>query len=130
LAYWFGKNALGKKGLRPYVHVGGGVAQVDAKVKVNVEDCPEALFHVQAGSVTQGDQCAGGDTSYIKAPKQTRSYELDAWRKMGQGFITAGGGVMYAFKENVGAQLNVNIMYMLPTSGPVIQPSLGVTYGF
>jgi len=37
---------------------------------------------------------------------------------------------MYAFKGNLGAVLNVNIMYMLPTSGPVIQPSLGLEYGF
>ena len=49
---------------------------------------------------------------------------------MGQGFITIGGGAAYAFKENITAQLNLNLMYMLPTSGPVLQPSLGVTYGF
>jgi hypothetical protein len=58
-----------------------------------------------------------------------RTMHLDAWRKMGQGFITAGGGVVYAFKENLGAQLNINLMYMLPTSGPVIQPSIGIVYG-
>ncbi len=48
---------------------------------------------------------------------------------MGQGFITGGGGVVYAFTENLGAQLNLNLMVMLPTSGFVIQPSLGVVYG-
>ena len=127
LAYWFGKNAMGKKGFRPYVHVGGGIAQVDAKVKVTVADCPNALFSKPAGNTTQGDECANGNPTYIN---QTRRYTLDAWRKMGQGFITAGGGVMYAFKGNLGAVLNVNIMYMLPTSGPVIQPSLGLEYGF
>jgi len=117
--YWFGKGVLGRKGLRPYVHVGGGIAQVDAKVKVKVADCAPDLPAYEA--------CTNGDSTF-KGP--TVPYELDAWRKMGQGFITIGGGAMYAFKENIGAQLNVNLMYMLPTSGPVIQPSLGVVYGF
>ncbi|HWA78043.1 MAG TPA: hypothetical protein VG937_37165 [Polyangiaceae bacterium] len=36
--YWFGENPLGKVGLRPYVHGGGGLAQVDAKIVAYVED--------------------------------------------------------------------------------------------
>jgi len=116
LAYWFGKGALGKKGLRPYVHVGGGLAQVDGKVKITVADCPQS-------NNDAFNQCLAQGTGAVP-------HQLDAWRKMGQGFITAGGGAVYAFKENFGAQLNINFMYMLPTSGPVIQPSLGVVYGF
>jgi hypothetical protein len=118
LAYYFGKGALGKKGLRPYVHVGGGLAQVDAKVKVVVSDCVDADPDDVYNNCVSGKSSAG-----------TRPYTLDAWRKMGQGFITIGGGVVYAFKENLGAQLNLNLMYMLPTSGPVLQPSLGLVYG-
>jgi hypothetical protein len=117
--YWFGKGVLGKKGLRPYVHLGGGIAQVDAKVKVKISDC----------SPLQGtayDNCIAGQNPGTPLTQK----DLDAWRKMGQGFITLGGGAVYAFKENIGAQLNINLMYMLPTSGPVIQPSLGVVYGF
>ena len=115
LAYWFGKGALGKKGIRPYVHVGGGMAQVDGKVKVTVIDC-------------EGDTaCQNGNAaSAMTHPRR----DLDAWRKMGQGFITAGGGVAYAFKENIQAQLNLNLMFMVPTSGVVLQPSLGIGYGF
>jgi hypothetical protein len=48
---------------------------------------------------------------------------------MGQGFAMVGGGIVYAITPQIGAQLNVNFMYLLPTSGPVIQPSLGVMYG-
>jgi hypothetical protein len=119
LAYWFGKGALGKKGLRPYVAVGGGLAQVDAKVKVAVADCPQT-------PPQDFNNCAvlGTDSS------KTTTYQLDAWRKMGQGFITAAGGAMYAFNPRLGAVLNINLMYMVPTSGPVIEPSLGVEYGF
>jgi len=129
LAYWFGKGALAKKGLRPYVHVGGGIAQVDAKVKVTVADCPYDTTATY--SIDDYNDCTRGDKSVANAQRNvTQTYQVDAWRKMGQGFVTIGGGVMYAFKDNIGAQLNVNLMYMLPTSGPVIQPSLGVVYGF
>ncbi|HEY2405983.1 MAG TPA: hypothetical protein VGI10_08270 [Polyangiaceae bacterium] len=119
LTYWFGKGALGKKGLRPYVHAGGGVAQVDAKVPVTVTDCQ---------SSTQGTgPCPNGDPSVN--PDGLPSVPLDAWRKMGQGFVTAGGGIVYAFTPKFGAQLNANFMFMLGSSGPVIEPSLGVVYG-
>ncbi len=125
LAYWFGKGALGKKGLHPYVHLGGGVAQVDGKVKVTLADCPYDLPDADYYA------CTAGDKSVANAARNvTRTYQVDAWRKMGQGFITAGGGAMYAFTTNLGAQLNVNLMYMLPSSGIVIQPSLGLLYGF
>ena len=36
---------------------------------------------------------------------------------------------MYAFTKNSGLQLNVNFMFMLPTSGQVIEPSLGYVFG-
>jgi hypothetical protein len=55
--------------------------------------------------------------------------KIDAWKKLGQGFIALGGGAVYAFKPNLGVQANVNFMYMLGSSGPVIEPSLGVIYG-
>ena len=122
VAYWFGKGVLGKKGLRPYVHVGGGVAQVDGKVKVKVADCSPLAEPAYS-------QCVQGQKPGLDEAGQ-HQLQLDAWRKMGQGFITIGGGAVYAIKENFGAQLNINLMYMLPTSGPVIQPSIGVIYGF
>lgn len=123
LAYYFGKGALAKKGLRPYVAAGGGLAQVDAKVKVSVADCQESL------STDDYNNCIQGKSPPFDTSK-TRPYDLDAWRKMGQGFITLAGGAMYAFNPRLGAVLNINLMYMLPTSGPVIEPSLGVEYGF
>jgi hypothetical protein len=98
------------------------LAQVDGKVKVVVADCKKAL------SDPVFNQCIAGQGGKA-VTDQTQPYTLDAWRKMGQGFITAGGGVVYAFKENLGAQLNINLMYMLPTSGPVIEPSIGIVYG-
>jgi opacity protein-like surface antigen len=119
VSYWFGHGALGKKGIRPYVFGGGGLAQVDAKVKVTVYDCSQNM-NPPAG-------CETGDPS-VKRSTLPRK-DIDAWKKLGQGFVAAGGGVVYAFKENIGVQANVNFMFMLGASGPVLEPSLGIVYG-
>lgn len=111
--YWFIKDGFEKKGLRPYVHLGGGIAQVDAKISVTVVDCTTRLT----------PSClAGQDRS---APVAT----VDAYRKLGQTFVTLGGGAMYAIGVQHGLVLNVNFMYMLGSSGPVIEPSLGYAIG-
>ncbi len=36
---------------------------------------------------------------------------------------------MYALTPNSGLQLNLNIMFMLPTSGQVLEPSIGYVFG-
>ena len=125
LAYWFGKGVFAKKGFRPYIHAGGGIAQVDGKVKVRVADCPESLDNETYNKCIAGDQSVANEDYNV-----TVSRPMDVWRKMGQGFFDAGGGVVYAFTPQIGAQLNLNLMYMLPSSGMVIQPSIGVQYGF
>lgn len=105
LSYWFGSLPLGRKGFRFYAHVGGGLAQVDARVGVKIRD---------------RNRVEGGP--YEEA-------QLEAWKKLGQGFITAGGGTVFALSPQFGLQLNLNLIYMLPASGLVIQPSLGAVYG-
>ncbi|MEB2311420.1 MAG: hypothetical protein OZ928_06195 [Polyangiaceae bacterium] len=114
LSYWFGKDVLSKKGIRPYVALGGGLAQVDAKLPVTLIDCG-------TGSAVN-PACLTGS-----APGQTMT--LDAWKKLGQSFISVGGGAMYALTPNSGLQLNLNVMFMLPTSGTVLEPSLGYVFG-
>jgi hypothetical protein len=54
---------------------------------------------------------------------------VDAWKKMGQLFISLGAGSMVAITDQLGVVLNLNVLYMLPASGLVLQPSLGVEYG-
>jgi hypothetical protein len=118
LTYWFGQGALAKKGLRPYAFLGGGMAQVDAKVKVNIYDCSGTA----ASPSPQG--CPSGQVTGA-IPKRT----VDAWKKLGQGFLALGGGIVYAFTPQLGVQANLNFDYMLGSSGPVLQPSVGVFYG-
>jgi hypothetical protein len=129
VSYWIGAGALGKRGLRPYVFIGGGMAQVDAKVPVTVYDCSQPYIKANESDpdVDPPADCkTGGDGTDQRRLRQKR---LDAWKKLGQGFGTAGIGGVYAFKENMGIQANVNVMYMLGSSGFVIAPSLGFIYG-
>ncbi len=103
---------------RPYVHLGGGLAQVDAMLEVRAIDCTNPT----SGTVQ--------DCQSSKETRLGRAVTLDAYRKLGQGFLTAGGGAQYMVSPNMGAQLNLNLMYMLPTTGLVVQPSIGGLYSF
>jgi len=135
ITYWIGRGALGKKGVRPYVFAGGGMAQVDAKVQVTVYDCGKKnamnMTVDGSGNVIDGKACAAGTTGAANSVNQASLAQpkMDAWKKLGQGFVAAGGGIVYAIKEQFGIQANVNLMYMLGSSGPVLEPSLGVIYG-
>jgi hypothetical protein len=91
---------LDKPGLRPYVGAGAGVAQVDAPVSVT---------------------------------NQTRGSEpvhYDAFKKMGQVFLRLGGGAVYDLTGCIGVQAHVNLMYFLPSTGFVVEPSIGGVCGF
>ena len=95
--YFFGANALANKGFRPFVHVGGGLAQVDARVRVTLP--------------LQGNR------------------QFDAWKSMGKSFAMAGAGVMYALSPSSGIVLDLQGMILFPSSGTVLQPSLGYVIG-
>jgi hypothetical protein len=138
--YWFGKNVFAKKGLRPYVHLGGGLAQVDVRLPTTVVDCRTNPANVpltdddrracQFGRAAEGptQQFPNGRPA-VASGSGGKQVTLDAYRKLGQGFVTIGGGAMYAFGKNHGLVLNVSLMYMLPSSGVVFEPSLGYVLG-
>jgi len=136
-AYWF--KALSIKGFHPYLHLGGGMAQVDGKVTVpayrwqsTTSGCPLSTAD------TSGGRCVKGfDGNWHQAKDGTNSsgnakYDLvqyDAWRKMGQGFVTVGGGGLIPMGDTGGILLNLNVMFMLGSSGTVLEPSLGYVIG-
>jgi hypothetical protein len=132
--FWF--LPLTAKMFRAYAAIGGGMAQVDARVSVPERDCADTLEWTDEQIQESGnfDACRDGDTSSSdgdpafdwRALKETK---VDAWKKMGQGFGTVAVGGMLAFKDNMGVQLNFNFMYMLPATGIVMEPSLGFVYG-
>jgi hypothetical protein len=107
--YWFMKNGFSKRGIRPYVGLGGGIAQVDTRLTVTVFE--------------------QGPVNPQTMRPTTRQFKIDAYRKLGQAFVGLGGGAMYAFSPKHGIVLNLNFMYMLGSSGPVLEPSLGYELG-
>ena len=141
-AFWF--LPLTAKLLRAYVLVGGGMAQVDAKVTINEYDCEDAVDSepwfdpatpkVPAtpsapGAISPYNQCRSGKKTFYSIAKH-KPVPVDGWKKMGQGFIEGGLGGMLAVAPNMGVTLEGKLLYMLPASGVVIQPSLGFAYGF
>lgn len=86
IAYWFGKNPFSSTSIRPYVTLGGGLAQFDSKVKVQVyEHNPENA-------------------------RQIDQYELVAWKKAGTSFVQGGFGVLYPFDFKSGIIAEVKVM--------------------
>ncbi|HMJ09947.1 MAG TPA: hypothetical protein VK524_01010 [Polyangiaceae bacterium] len=118
------KNSLSKRGLRPSVHIGGGMAQVDAKMPVTLVDCSIIADTGAPSSEVEQAACAAGAPN-----EQHPTQELHAYKKLGQGFVTFGVGAVYALTGGFGVQLSLNGMFMLPTSGAVVEPSLGLVFG-
>jgi hypothetical protein len=98
-AYWL--LPLTQPGLKPYVGVAGGMAQVDAEV----------------------------DAERMLTPSDPRE-SLRAYKRMGQGFAALCLGAVMPLNPRVGVQANINGMYMFPSTGLVIEPSIGGIVGF
>jgi hypothetical protein len=104
VAYWFGGAPFSRRGFRPFVQVSGGVAQVDTSVTVTI-------YRNQADYDNFTD------------------YPLTAWRKTGTGFVSAGGGLAFAFQPEHALVAELRVMQMLGESGTAFGLSLGYALG-
>jgi hypothetical protein len=116
LSWWF--KSLGQPGIHPYVAVGGGLAQVDAKVSVPVRQCTGTT---DAATIVEPTTCPAANWG--------PQYKMDAYKRLGIGFVNIAPGAVFPLSSNLGVQANINVMYMLPVSGLVIEPSLGLVVG-
>lgn len=107
-AYWFGSAPFAKTGFRPYVFAVGGLAQVDARTRVTVVESTRPSYQ----------------------PDNPPEQILVVWKKMGQGFAGLGGGLIYNLTESSGIVAEVKGMLMFPSSGQVLEPSVGYALGF
>ncbi len=101
-AYWFGSAPFESSGLRPYLTLAGGLAEVDGKVSVEYYD--------------------GADP--------TKKGTLDAWRKTGKGFAALGFGVMVPFAGDNAIVPELRAMQLFGASGTVFDVSIGYARGF
>jgi hypothetical protein len=123
-SYWFGKDPFSRIGFRPFVFIGGGMAQVDTRVDVSVREQDNCG---STGCIVDRNPDPNV-TEVIQVNPQTQTVE--AWRKSGQSFAGLGGGAMYALSPNGGIVAAIKISQMFPTSGTVISPEVGYAMGF
>jgi hypothetical protein len=111
-SYYFGNSMLEKFKFRPYIFIGGGVAQVNASVPVQV--------------------CDRGQTSATPSgcPGTSKVTTVDAYQITGLNFVGFGGGTTFGFHPNVGLSVEVKLMFDLPTFGFVLAPTLGPVFAF
>lgn len=126
LKYWLlGEKAFTKPGFRPWVHVGGGMAQFDGTVEPSVFDCR---------NVPEADRSAclsyPPDGPADQRPGNPDVYKVKATKQLGRGFAAIGGGVMYAIGKDHGVLLNLNLTIPFVNTGFVISPSIGYAVGF
>ncbi len=126
LSYLFLENAIkqGKFTPRPYVFTGfGAVGQINGGVAVSVCDNLDADGRTPVGSAgaTPGDaRC--GDTS--KSPARKRD-DITAYQITGLNFVPLGVGAVFPFHAHVGLSAELKVMFMLPTFGVVLAPTIG-----
>jgi hypothetical protein len=101
---WLGRRPLAQTGLRFFLLLAGGVAEVDANVQVDVYASSSAY---QSG--------------------QSQNY--NAWKKTGLGFAAEGVGTMLALSPDTGFVLELKALEMFPTTGFGIGLQLGYTIG-
>jgi hypothetical protein len=103
-AYWFGSDPFARKGPRPYVVLGGGVAEVDASVDVLIYN-------------NMQDYMAN------------RTTPLVAWRQAGTGMITGGVGVLFAVSPRHGPFLEAKVMELLGATSTSMNLQVGYAFG-
>jgi hypothetical protein len=124
LSYWL--RDIRASGVRPYLHVGGGIAQVDLKKSdVTVRDCSEEPARDSFLACIEARD-AYDAANHPELPQK----RLDAYRKLGNAFVTTGAGAVVGLTGNTGLQIHLNAMLMLPSVGLVIEPSVGMVFGF
>jgi hypothetical protein len=103
--YWFGSDPFGSDGVRPYVGLSVGLAELDGHVSVE--------YYQDQNGLNMNDKGT-----------------LDAWRKTGKGFAGLGFGLMIPVAGSSGIVPEVRAMEMLGATSLAFDVALGYAYGF
>lgn len=119
VSYW----PLGVRSLvQPRITLAVGLAQVDLAGKVTVRDCSASQTRAAFEACIRGDQNVD--------PEELPEVKLEAYRKLGRGFVGLGGGVVVALLGSSFAEAGLRAMLLLPEAGFVLEPSVGAGYTF
>jgi len=122
--YYFGSKPFATTGVRPFVQLAGGLAQVDTGVEVEV--------------LEDGEVC-GADPDDLSSPCtndspdgtiEKRVQTLTAHKQAGQGFLGLGFGLSYAPADMLALNLGLRASVTLPVTTLVLSPEAGVAVGF
>jgi len=111
--YWMGKYPFRKQGLRPFVALVGGLAEMDDKFTVPIRECT---------SVT---------CNSLKVPGETfpPTQNLTVWHKSGGTFAGLAGGVMIPVGPKMGVMAELKLQALFPNTGFAVSPSVGYALG-
>jgi hypothetical protein len=112
-AYWLTGDAFSTKNIGAFLQLSGGVSEIDGSAKVTVNETP-TIFQMPGGVVPPASQLDN-------PPTQT----LDAYKKTGSGFASAGIGTFLPFGSASGLLADLRFSVLFPTTG--FAASLGVS---
>ncbi len=144
--YWLKSAGGNGRGFYPYVVGSLGLAQVDMAVELEVIECDYVSEGIPRhanddfGDLVQKCKTSPASGRFVgddfgtqngddPRDNPTALYTFDAYKRMGRGFLSGGAGGIYLFSDSMGVVFNLDLMIMLPSTGIVIQPSLGLTMG-
>ncbi len=122
-AYYFTNNPFATTGVRPYVLLAAGAAQVDVPVDVEVVEDGEAC-----GAENPEDFSSPCDPKYPYASDRIQT--LKAYKQAGLGFAALGFGVAFVPADPIAIHVGLRGGITFPVLVPTVSPELGVAVGF
>jgi hypothetical protein len=124
IGFWPGHDPFVGKGVRPFIIVSGGVAQVDAKVNVQV------LEDATACGANPMDTMSACTKPSSDGTLEQRQQYLTVFRQNGLGFAAATFGVQFAPSTRVAINAGARFSATFPSVAAVLSPEVGLAVGF
>jgi hypothetical protein len=124
-AYWLAKRPFESKGVRPFVMVSAGAAQLNSPVEVQVLEDGVACG-ADPGNIN--DPCT--KSSNRESTIEKRLQFVDAYKQAGFGFATVGAGVAVATLDRVSFNVGLRAGLTFPILTMIISPEAGLSVGF
>jgi len=129
--YYFADVIRGRARFVPFLALGAGLAQVDARVSVEMVDCktntPELLQTCQDSPVNDALLDPANGAASLRT--------LDAYKSLGKVFANISPGLMLQFSKELSGVVNLGVYLMTAEDQSTslilnFQPSLGAVVGF
>lgn len=111
-SYFLLGTTLEKATASPYVFLSGGVSEISAGV-------PVALC-----------AASGGASASKVCPAGSVPQSVDAYQISGLNFVGVGAGTTFGFSQSFGVRAELKVMFMVPTFGVVVAPTVGPAFAF